>query len=72
MNNKNTQKINFVPISISEYYKWIYVSVNGTDLPTFALRPVITSSKINNNQINESQNDVLTSKQTKIYRQMTF
>ena len=44
MKSKNAKKIeNFVPISISEYYKWCYVSVNGTDLPVFALRPVITS-----------------------------
>eukprot|EP01084_Bolivina_argentea_P032317 59790_1 len=38
--NKNTISINgFKPISISEYGKWCYLTVNGTQIPSFALRP---------------------------------
>ena len=88
MNNKNIQKIgNFIPISISEYYKWCYVSVNGSDLPVFALRPIIISKLKSSNTAkmkdSKSYNDILSndddhnddimpSSQTRIYRQMTF
>eukprot|EP00483_Globobulimina_turgida_P005236 UN05246 len=29
----------FKPISISEYGQWCYLTVNGTQIPSFALRP---------------------------------
>ena len=73
MNDKNSKKVkNFVPIGISEYYKWCYVTVKGTDLPTFALRPVVKAVNVSKFQRSKSKQNLKQKKSTTIKRQMTF
>jgi len=73
MNDKNSKKVkNFVPIKISEYYKWCYVTVNGTDLPTFALRPVLKSVNVGQFHRSKSNRNLKQKRSANIHRQMTF